>query len=220
MAVTMRTHPQRIGRPRAATAARIPELLLDAAEPLFLAQGYGATTVEQIAARVGATKRTIYAKFGDKAGLFSAMAKRVVKRHRTWLNGEFPGATIDERLTNFGMQLLSLALAPDVLALYRVIVAEAHRFPEVALLVDQLAAQGVHRRLAEIIAAEAAGGSLAVTDPALAAELLVGMILNAAVHAGLLGRKSAAATQPARWAQAAVSVFLDGCRQKSGGSLR
>jgi TetR/AcrR family transcriptional regulator, mexJK operon transcriptional repressor len=202
------------GRPPAAIAAQLPTLLLDAAETLFLAQGYGATTVEQIAAAVGATKRTIYAKFSDKADLFSTMARRVVERHRAWLSGEFAGATLDERLTSFGIKLLAFALSPDVLALHRVIVAEAHRFPEIVLLVDQLAALGVRRRLADIIAAEAAAGSLAVADPALAAELLVGMILNAAVHSGLLGRKSAAARRPAQWVRASVSVFLDGCRRK------
>jgi TetR/AcrR family transcriptional regulator, mexJK operon transcriptional repressor len=206
---------RRTGRPPAALAARLPAMLLDAAEARFLAQGYGATSVEQIALDVGATKRTIYAKFGDKAGLFSAMAKRIVERRRAWLSGEFPGATVDERLTNFGIQLLPLALAPDVLSLHRVIVAEAHRFPEIVLLVDELAARGVRRRLAEIIAAEATKGSLAVADPGLAADLLIGMILNAAVHNGLLGRGSAAATHPAQWVRAAVSVFLDGCRRGS-----
>ncbi len=209
--------PRRTGRPPAAVAARLPVMLLDAAETRFLAQGYGATSVEQIALDVAATKRTIYAKFGDKAGLFSAMARRIIERRRAWLRGKFPGATIDERLTNFGIQLLSLALAPDVLSLHRVIVAEAHRFPEIVLLVDELAARGVRRRLAEIIAAEAAKGSLAVPDPGPAADLLIGMILNAAVHNGLLGRSSIAATHPARWVRAAVSVFLDGCRRGSQG---
>ena len=171
---------RRTGRPPAAIAARLPGLLLNAAETRFLAQGYGTTSVEQIAADVGATKRTIYAKFGDKAGLFSAMAKRIVERRRAWLSGEFPGTTVDERLTNFGMQLISLALAPDVLSLHRVILAEAYRFPEIVLLVDELAAQGVRRRLTEIISAETVAGSLAIGDPGPGAELLVGMILNAA----------------------------------------
>lgn len=213
LATPLLAQRRRTGRPPAAIAARLPAMLLDAAETRFLAQGYGATSIEQIALDVGATKRTIYAKFGDKAGLFSAMATRIVERRRAWLSGKFPGATVDERLTNFGVQLLSLALAPDVLSLHRVIVAEAHRFPEIVLLVDELAARGVRRRLAEIIAAEAANGSLAVGDPGPAADLLIGMILNAAVHDGLLGRSSAAATRPARWVRAAVSVFLDGCRR-------
>jgi AcrR family transcriptional regulator len=206
--------PRRSGRPSAVIAARLPTLLLDAAETLFLAQGYRATSLEQVAEEVGATKRTIYAKFGDKAGLFSAMAERVVERRRAWVSGEFAGATVDERLVDFGKRLLALALAPDVLALNRVIVAEAHRFPQLASLVDQLAAESARNRLAGIIAAEAAGGVLEIADPWLAADFLVGMILNAPVHAGLLGRESAASARPARWVRAAVSVFLDGARPK------
>ena len=58
--------------------------------------------------------------------------------------------------------------------------AEAYRFPEIVLLVDELAAQGIRRRLTEIISAETVAGSLAIGDPGLGAELLVGMILNAA----------------------------------------
>jgi len=218
MAATERasTHSPRSGRPRAATAARLPELLLDAAETHFLAHGYGATTVEQIAAHVGATKRTIYAKFGDKAGLFSAMARRVVERRRAWLRAGVARAGVDRRLADFGRRLLDLALAPDVLALHRVIVAEGHRFPELVRLVDELAAEGATRRLATILAEETACGSLAIADPGLAAELLVGMIVNAGVHAGLLGRASEAASRPDVWVQAAVSFFLDGARRQRG----
>ncbi len=203
---------RRSGRPPAAVAAQLPKLLLDAAESLFLAQGYGATALEQVASEVGATKRTIYAKFGDKAGLFSAMARRVVERRRTWLAGEFTGATVDERLVNFGRRLLALALSPDILALHRVIMAEAHRFPELASLVDQLAARGALRRLAAIITVESARGTLAIADPGVAAELLAGMIMNTAVQAGLLGRRSAAAGDPGQWVRTAVSMFLDGSR--------
>jgi TetR/AcrR family transcriptional regulator, mexJK operon transcriptional repressor len=210
-----RRAPRRSGRPPKGVAAQLPELLLEAAERLFLAQGYSATSVEQVAAAAGATKRTIYAKFDDKAGLFSAMAKRVVERRRAWVGGACEGATVEERLVDFGKRLLALALAPDVLALNRVMVAEAHRFPEIASLVDQLAAQGARRRLAEIIAAEARCGSLAVADPALAAELLLGMIVDAPVRAGLFGRKSPAGRQRAHRVETAVSVFLDGTRRRS-----
>lgn len=215
-ATRARVRPRRAGRPRAATAARLPELLLDAAEALFLAHGYGATTVEQIAAHVGATKRTIYVKFGDKEGLFSAMARRVVERRRAWLADEFAAPRVEERLIVFGERLLALALAPDVLALHRAMVAEAYRFPELALLVEQLAAEGATRRLASILAVETARGSLELADPELAAELLVGMIVNSGVQAGLLGRESAAAHCPNSWVRTAISLFLDGCRPKCG----
>lgn len=202
------------GRPPSEVAAFLPALLLDAAQELFLTQGYGATTVEQVASRIGATKRTVYAKFGDKAGLFAAMAKRLVESRRGWLAGDPVGETIDTRLISFGTQLLSLVLAPEVLALHRVLTAESQRFPELAALVDQLSAKGARRQLARVIKAEVNRGTLTVIDPEVAAELLVGMIVNSAMLASMLGRKPAPGMHGSRWVEAAVSVFLDGCRNR------
>lgn len=201
------------GRPPSEVAACLPALLLDAAQELFLNQGYGATTVEQVASRIGATKRTIYAKFGDKAGLFAAMARRLVESRRGWLVGDPIGETIDARLICFGTQLLSLVLAPDILALHRVLTAESQRFPELATLVDQLSAQGARRRLAQLITAEVDRGTLVVSNPEIAAELLVGMIINSAMRSSMLGRDPIPGMRGGSWVEAAVSVFLDGCRQ-------
>lgn len=204
------------GRPSVAEAARLRVLLLDAAQALFLDQGYGATTVEQIASRIGATKRTVYAKFGDKAGLFAAMAKRLLEARRGWLAEDPPGGTVDLRLVHFGTQLLSFALAPDILALHRVLTGESLRFPELAALVARLSAQGARQRLGEVIKAEMQRGTLHVSDPAIAAELLVGMILNATMLTSLLGRQPMPAMQGRRWVEAAVALFLDGCRMRPG----
>jgi len=40
--------------------------VLDAARQLFIAQGYGATTVEQIAQRAGVSKPTVFSAVGNK----------------------------------------------------------------------------------------------------------------------------------------------------------
>jgi TetR/AcrR family transcriptional regulator, mexJK operon transcriptional repressor len=204
---------RRSGRPSREVASQLPSMLLDAAQTLFLARGYGATTVAQIAARIGATKRTVYAKFGDKAGLFAAMTKRLLDRHRGWINDEIPGATVEDRLHNFCSRLLAQMSEPDMVALYRVMVAETHRFPELARLVNRLATTGVHRRLARILADEAAAGSLQVENSELAAELLVGMILHAAVRGSMLSRRTVAHDDPALCVRTAVALFLDGCRR-------
>jgi AcrR family transcriptional regulator len=43
--------------------------VLDAATELFIAQGYGATTIEQIAARAGVSKPTVFTAVGNKQAL-------------------------------------------------------------------------------------------------------------------------------------------------------
>jgi AcrR family transcriptional regulator len=43
--------------------------MIEAARDLFLEQGYGATSMEQIAQRAGTSAQTVYAAFGNKPGV-------------------------------------------------------------------------------------------------------------------------------------------------------
>ena len=47
--------------------------ILDAAEELFLADGYGATTIARVARRAGVAADTVYATFGSKRGILQAL---------------------------------------------------------------------------------------------------------------------------------------------------
>jgi AcrR family transcriptional regulator len=47
--------------------------VLDAARELFIAQGYGATTLDQIAARAGVSKPTVFSAVGNKQTVLSAV---------------------------------------------------------------------------------------------------------------------------------------------------
>ncbi|WP_426997316.1 TetR/AcrR family transcriptional regulator [Pseudarthrobacter sp. N5] len=57
-------------------AGRNRDRILDAARVLFLAGGYGATTVVAIAAEAGVSAETLYKKFGGKPGLVRAIYER------------------------------------------------------------------------------------------------------------------------------------------------
>jgi len=61
--------------------ATTPDLILDAAEALFAAQGFDATTIKQIGARAGANPALIYYYFDSKDELY----RRVLRRLFTWL---------------------------------------------------------------------------------------------------------------------------------------
>src|SRR6476646_1710742 len=58
---------------RAQQAATTRQAVLDAARELFTAQGYGATTIDQIAARAGVSKPTVFTAVGNKQTLLSAV---------------------------------------------------------------------------------------------------------------------------------------------------
>src|SRR3954463_11391379 len=60
-----------------ATRVRIAEeSILDAATEVFAAEGYDRANMDAIAARAGATKPTLYARFGAKEDLFAAAVRR------------------------------------------------------------------------------------------------------------------------------------------------
>jgi AcrR family transcriptional regulator len=58
---------------RAQQAEATRRAVLDAARELFLAQGYGATTLDQIAARAGVSKPTVFSAVGNKQTVLSAV---------------------------------------------------------------------------------------------------------------------------------------------------
>ena len=58
---------------RAQQAAATRGAVLDAARELFITQGYGATTIDQIAARAGVSKPTVFTAVGNKQTLLSAV---------------------------------------------------------------------------------------------------------------------------------------------------
>ena len=68
------------GRPTRAQAEQRHEQLLDHALEIFLDRGYDSATIEAIAASVRMTKRTVYARYPDKAALFRAAVQRAVDR--------------------------------------------------------------------------------------------------------------------------------------------
>jgi AcrR family transcriptional regulator len=58
---------------RAQQAAATRKAVLDAARELFVDQGYGATTVDQIAARAGVSKPTVFTAVGNKQTVLSVV---------------------------------------------------------------------------------------------------------------------------------------------------
>jgi TetR/AcrR family transcriptional regulator, regulator of autoinduction and epiphytic fitness len=71
-------------------AADTREAVLTAARELFLTNGYGATTIEQIAARAGVSKPTVFSAVGSKQAVMAAL--RTVA-----LRGDDEAATVAER---------------------------------------------------------------------------------------------------------------------------
>src|ERR1700722_1851898 len=112
------TSPRRGGRPSREQAGRIEENILDVAAALFFADGFGATSIEEIAKRARISKRTFYARYKDKGEVFKAVLQRMVDRLKPPGTPQlFEGQNIEDVLRRLGQIILHAALSREAVAL-------------------------------------------------------------------------------------------------------
>jgi AcrR family transcriptional regulator len=80
------------GRPRTKPAEMRREELMDAAERLFLDQGVGAVTIEQITAAAGVSKGAFYLHFTSKDDIRFALGERFAEQHLAVVEAAIAGA--------------------------------------------------------------------------------------------------------------------------------
>src|SRR5580692_10128467 len=125
------------GRPPRADALRLRQRILEVATELFLAEGYGSTTIEAVAARAGISKRTFYHRFDDKSALFAAVVHEIIEQIRPPAGVPLiAGADLRSVLTRLAGLILRAALSPQAIALHRLVAAESGRFPQLAYAVE------------------------------------------------------------------------------------
>jgi AcrR family transcriptional regulator len=105
------------------------QAILDTAYRLFRAQGFGATSISEITAQVGGSKATLYSHFPSKEELFIECMMAAVEEYITGAvaqidaSGRDPGAVLRE----FGANILKFGSSPEMVAVRRLIIAEASR---------------------------------------------------------------------------------------------
>jgi AcrR family transcriptional regulator len=212
-----------VGRPPAAAAGRVEAEILDHATAAFLRDGYAASSIESIARQAHVAKRTLYARWADKAALFRAVLERLMTR---WIAADTPDtageaergdaergdAGLQPTLMLMAERILAVALTPEALALHRVMIAESARFPELGALLHGTAAEAGVARIAAVLDKFMAAGSLASLDSRFAAEQFLHLVLRGPqIRAlGLAPAFDAAALR--RWMESSVALFLNGCR--------
>jgi AcrR family transcriptional regulator len=114
------------GRPTGAERAARRERILDAAVSAFAARGFGGTSLDDVAATAGVTKRTLYVDVGDKAALFTAAVEREHDRIRA-VTLQSPHA-----LLSASTEIVHVLHSDRAVALHRAVIADAPGFPELA----------------------------------------------------------------------------------------
>jgi AcrR family transcriptional regulator len=113
------------GRPRSSEReARLQDLIHTAGQ-LFLKHGYRNVSLEMLAREAHVAVRTIYVKFGGKAGLLNAVMVANRDRFFNTHEMEHDRRPFKEIVGDFGAHFLDLVMMPEALSMARMVVADA-----------------------------------------------------------------------------------------------
>ncbi|MGE5465977.1 MAG: TetR/AcrR family transcriptional regulator [Ignavibacteria bacterium] len=178
--------------------------ILTAAAEAFMEKGYRAS-IDDIASRAGVVKQTLYNHFERKELLFREVIRNAIRSVLVTL--EVEGGDLREDLIRFGASFRRKTLSTEGVAMFRAIVAEAPRFPELA---SSFFAEGPAHALdsvAAFLAKAMDAGKLRRDDPHFAADMLLGMLLNHDRLRGLINLETGLETDAAR-IERIVDCFL------------
>ncbi len=126
-------HPVEESRWRRRKEARPAELVAAAIE-LFVEKGFAATRLEEIAARAGVSKGTVYLYFSSKEDLFKAAVREGVVPHLAEVERliEEDTGSVADLLRNILLNAWHVSGDSPVGGLPKLLVAEARNFPVLA----------------------------------------------------------------------------------------
>ena len=201
----------RAGRPAKDMVQALGDHVVGIADALFIEKGYGATSMATVAtlARVG--KQTLYRRYPDKAALFREVVRR---RIDAMVVSPADEAACDDplgELKKMGRAALGMVLDPEFVRLYRIIIAEALPFPELACAAaDNWGSSFADRCIGAVRQAQAIG-VCKPGDPEQLAHYFLWSLIGDAFLKGLSGLERLT-TDEARDAHTETvwRIFLDG----------
>jgi AcrR family transcriptional regulator len=171
--------------------------IVDVATRAFLDNGYAATSMSAIADRLGGSKATLWSHFGSKEDLFAAVIDHLVERFAsemaedTWTDQVFS----IEGLRYYCQRFLARLMGDEAIRLFRLIIADGGRFPEIKAVFHVRAPARLQRVMAEYLGTRFA--------PNHATRLA--RVINCA----MVGYRSHALTRPEMPTAAEMEQFVD-----------
>ena len=157
-----------------------PGELLEAALALFVEKGYAATRVEEVAARAGVSKGTLFLYFPSKEELFKAVVRENASRHLHDAFREVAGyaGTSAELLHEFIQRWWTQYGGAPAAGLTKLIMSEAANFPDLAQYYQDEVVQPSHELVRRIVQRGIGRKELRPVDLTLAAHLIVAPLVQ------------------------------------------
>jgi len=203
----------RAGRPPKEQAEALGDHVVAVADALFIQHGYGATSMATVAAQARVGKQTLYRRFPDKAALFREVVRRRLDVMMPVADGTSecdPMKTLKE----MGRRALGIVMDAEFLRLYRIIIAEAVTFPELAAAAGDHWGSGCVDLCVDAIKEAQARGQCRAGDPDVLAQTYLWSVVGEPFLKGLSGDDPKGEDRQDRL-ELVWSVFLEGVAPKT-----
>ena len=151
-------------------SAQKRQQIIRGAASVFTDCGYEGASMSRIALQAAVSKGTLYNYFTSKSELFAAFVSQ--KSHTTLGEMFEPVGEPDDVaaiLRQIAERMVTLMLAPESLVLYRIVVSEAGKFPDLAHIYWDAGRQRGLEHMADWLAQQRRAGRLRQADPEIAA---------------------------------------------------
>ncbi|MXO82438.1 TetR family transcriptional regulator [Altererythrobacter aestiaquae] len=183
--------------------------MVKAASQMFFDVGYAATAIEQVAAKAGVSKVTVYNHFGDKRGLFIATVENECAKMAGHFSIEQAGTgDLKSRLLALGKAMTAFLARPEMTRFELRIAAETEHEPAIGRSFLDAGPRNMRAEFVVMLQSEVEAGRLQIDDLPLAAEQFVSMCKGFSD----LERRFGAEADPERnreRIEGAVAVFLN-----------
>jgi AcrR family transcriptional regulator len=201
------------GNARTRQLAARREQLIAVAEQLFLQHGFANTSVNAIVREAGGSLATLYAEFGSKEALFeSVLSERAARFFPEEQSAPRQALDAQAELRALATHMLKRMLSDDGLAVYRIAVHEAPRFPALRKALLEVGMPGLLDRTACYLRGLADRDALTIGESGeaarLAASQFIALVQGQLVFSAACGGEISARTR-ATHVNEAVKGFLE-----------
>jgi TetR/AcrR family transcriptional repressor of mexJK operon len=196
------------------SSARKRQAILDAAEQVFLRDGYLAANMDELAALSGVSKQTVYNHFGSKEVLFVELVSTMTTGTGDTVLHDAPdpptAADLPTFLREYAERQLSAVLSPRILQLRRLVIGEVGRFPELARVLWDRGPNRAMTAIAARLRRFAEAGWVHVDDASDAASFFNWLVMSGPLNEAMLLGDGAVPGPTAirRHCAEAVRIFL------------
>jgi AcrR family transcriptional regulator len=172
--------------PRARRKEARPAELLAAALDAFRARGFAATRMEDIAARAGVSKGTIYLYYPSKQAIFEALVREALLPNLARVEAAMAAsaASAPDKLRQVIATVAQLTRDGRLLAIPKLVLTEAGNFPELARFYRQEVVARALRLIAGILDQGMAEGAFRRLDADATARLFIAPLIMSALWQG------------------------------------